>query len=621
MSVYAGKYLRIDLSARTWREVSISAADVQQWLLGSGYAAHLYQQEMEATLAPLDAASPLYIFNGLLVGTFAPTAARTSFCGRSPLTGIWNEANVGHHWGAALRFAGYDGLVLTGAATAPIYLYIDGVAGRIEFRDASHLWGKDWFEAGDAMLAETDARAQVAGIGTAGENLVKMAGIMVGPSHYVRGAARGGMGALMGSKKLKGIAVRGKNRPAYPNRKAFAGVVKAQNKAIKENSTGMSLLGTAGGFAATEQYGDLALKNWRLGVWPRAAELTGAVLYEKTLVRHTHCFSCPIGCGKEVEAPEGPYKTPRGEGVEYETMAGFFGNVLNDNLEVGVLANSLCNNMGLDTISTSATIAFAMEAFEKGLITEEDTGGLALNFGDPAAVLTLIRQIARRQGIGDLLAEGSRAAAARLGHEAEAFAIHAKGLEVAYHDPRAFVSMAVNYATANRGGCHLEALSYWNGYGLTLPDLGYGDVRPRLESSPAQARMAYDFQNYMSVYNPLGLCKFIVKGKVGPQALAEIVNGAMGWEWSPDDFLRMGAKLFQLKRVINNRLGVSAADDILPPRLLTEPRPDGSAAGNLPDLDLMLPIYYELRDWDEDGRPRPRRLQALGLNNGDSHFP
>ncbi|HEY80752.1 MAG TPA: aldehyde ferredoxin oxidoreductase family protein [Caldilineae bacterium] len=613
MSVYAGKYLRIDLTNRTWREAPISEEEARQWLLGSGYAAHLYAQEMDPNLDPLDPNATLYIFNGLLVGTFAPTASRTSFCGRSPLTGIWNESNVGHHWGAELRFAGYDGIVITGASETPLYLFINGLDGSIEFRDASHLWGKDWFEAGDAMLAETDPKGQVAGIGIAGERLVKMAGVTVGPSHYVRIAGRGGMGAIFGSKKLKGIAVRGKKRPDYPDRKRFLATVKAQNKYIKENSVGMSLLGTAGGFQATEEYGDLALKNWRLGTWELAKDLTGAVLYEKYLIRHTHCFSCPIGCGKEIEVPEGPYKTPRGEGIEYETMAGFFGNVLNGNMEAGILANSLCNRYGLDTISTSSTIAFAMEAYEKGLITNEDTGGMALNFGDPDVALELIRQIAFREGVGDLLAEGSRAAAQKLGRGAEDFAVHAKGMEVAYHDPRGFVSMAVNYATANRGGCHLEALSYWNGYGLTLPDLGYGEVKPRLESSPEAAQMAYDFQNYFAVYNPLGLCKFIAKGKIGPERLAEIVNAAMDWEWTPEDVIRMGEKLFQLKRVINNRLGVTARDDTLPKRLLKDARPDGSAGGNLPNLELMLPIYYELRGWDEEGRPTPERLHALGL--------
>jgi aldehyde:ferredoxin oxidoreductase len=254
-----------------------------------------------------------------------------------------------------------------------------------------------------------------------------------------------------------------------------------------------------------------------------------------------------------------------------------------------------------------------MEAYEKGLLTDEDTGGMALNFGDPDVILELVRQIAFREGVGDLLAEGSRAAAQKLGNGAEDFAVHSKGLEVAYHDPRGFVSMAVNYATANRGGCHLEALSYWNGYGLTLPDLGYPDIEPRLESTPAAAKMAYDFQNYMAVYNPLGLCKFIVKGKIGPERLVEIVNSALDWDWTPEDVIRMGEKLFQLKRTINNRFGVTRKDDTLPKRLLKDPKPDGSAGGNLPNLDLMLPVYYELRQWDENGVPKPERLQALGL--------
>ena len=614
MTVYAGKFLRIDLTNRTWKEETIREEQVQDWLLGSGFAAKLYYEEMDPDLDPLDPASSLYVFNGVLAGTFAPTGCRSSWCGRSPLTGIWNEANLGNYWGAELRFAGYDGLVITGRSETPIYLWINGLDGSIEFRDASHLWGKDYFETADALLEETDPKAQVAGIGPAGENLVKIAGIMSGPSHYVRAAARGGMGALLGSKNLKAIVVRGKQRPTYPDKKAFLAEVKRQNAYIKENSQAMSDYGTAGGVMATEWYGDIPLKNWRLGSWDQAEEVSGQTIYAKYLVRHTHCHACPIGCGKEIEVPEGPYKTPRGEGVEYETIAGFAGMALNANRESVILANSLCNRYGLDTISTSSVIAFAMEAYERGLIDKSDAGGLELNFGDPDAELALIRKIAYREDIGDILAEGVRAAAERLGHDAADFAVHVKGLEVAYHDPRAFVSMAVNYATANRGGCHLEALSYWNGYGLTHPDLGYPESLPTHDSTPEQAKMAYDYQNLNSVYNPLGLCKFIIKGKVGPERTAQIVNAALGWDWTTEDVLKMGDKLFQLKRLINLRLGITAADDTLPKRLLTEPRPDGHAAGVLPDLEVMLPVYYELRGWDENGAPKPERLAELGLS-------
>jgi len=612
MTVYAGKYLRIDLSSGKWQEEAISTDQVETWLLGSGLAAKVYYDEMDPGRNPLDPASPLLIFNGVLTGTFAPTGCRTSFCGRSPLTGIWNEANVGSHWGAELRFAGYDGLVITGRAEGPVYLWID--ENGVEIRDAAQVWGKDYFEAADTLLAQTDDKAKVVGIGPAGENLVKIAGIMSGPSDYVRAAARGGMGALMGSKNLKAIVVRGTQKPQYPDLQAFREVVKEQNKYIQETSIGMTKLGTAGGFLGTEQYGDLPIRNWSLGNWEDAVKITGATLYEKYLTKHTRCHACPIGCGKEVEVPEGKYASPRGEGVEYETLAGFAGSCYISNLEAVILANSLCNRYGLDTISTSATIAFAMEAFENGLISLEDTGGIELRFGDPDAMLAMVEQIATRRGLGDLLAEGSREAARRIGGNAGHYAIHVKGLEVAFHDPRGFVSMAVNYATAVRGGCHLEAASYWNGYGVHLPDLGYPETLDRLTSTAEQAKMAYDWQNYAGIFNPLGLCKFIIKGKVGAERLSAIINSALGWEWGKDEILTTSERIFQLKRLINLRLGVTAADDRLPTRFVTEPRPTGSAAGNLPDMELMMPVYYELRGWDEQGVPSPERLAQLGLD-------
>lgn len=611
MTVYAGKFLRIDLTQRTWREEPITAAQVKTWLLGSGLAAKLYYDEADPTLDPFHPASPLLVFNGVLAGTFAPTGCRSSWCGKSPQTGIWNEANLGSYWGAELRFAGYDGLVITGKADKPVYLWLNGPT--LEIRDAAHVWGRDYFETASVLLPETDRRAQVAGIGQAGENLVKIAGIMSGPADYVRAAARGGMGALLGSKNLKAIVVHGAQKPDYPDKKAFLNLVKEENAQIKKDSVAMTNYGTAGGVVGTEWYGDLPMKNWSLGSWDAAEKVAGQTIYEKYLVKHTHCFACPIGCGKEVEVTEGDYPVPRGEGIEYETIAGFAAMTRIDNAEAVLLANSLCNRYGLDTISTSSMVAFAMEAYEQEIIGPNDTGGMELRFGDPDAMLALIKQIAFRRDIGDILAEGVRAAAERLGQGAQAFAVHVKGLEVAYHDPRAFVSMAVNYATANRGGCHLEAASYWNGYGVTLPDAGYPESLPHQESGVAQAKLAYDWQNYASVYNPLGLCKFLIKGKVGPTRTAAIVNSALGWNWAKEDVSTTGDRLFQLKRLINLRFGITAADDVLPPRLAAQPRPTGHAEGILPDMALMLPVYYKLREWDETGTPTPERLQKLGL--------
>lgn len=611
MPVYAGKLLRIDLTQKTWREEPIADEAVRKWLLGSGLAAKIYYDEMDPALDPLDPASPLIVMNGVLSGTFAPTGCRSSWCGRSPLTGIWNEANLAHYWGAELRAAGYDGLIITGRAASPVYLWLHD--GAVEFRDAAHLWGKDWFAAGDALIAETDPRAQVAGIGIGGENLVKIAGVMCGPSNYVRAAARGGMGALLGSKNLKAIAVRGKARPEYGDPKRFRDEVKAQNEFIKEHSLPMTNLGTAGGVMGTEKFGDIPIRNWTLGNWPEAVNIAGQTFYPKYLVKHTHCYACPIGCGKEIEVKEGPYIVPKGEGVEYETLAGFGGMCHVSTFEAVALANSLCNRYGLDTISTSSVIAFGMEAFERGLIGLEDTGGIELRFGNADAMLAVIGKIARREDIGAILAEGVQEAARRIGQGSEAFAMHVKGLEVAYHDPRAFTSMAVNYATAARGGCHLEAATYWNGYGVAHPDLGYPSPLPLHASDAATVKLCYDYQNYAGVYNPLGLCKFLIKGQVGPERLCAIVNAALGWDWTTEDVLTAGDRIFQLKRLINVRLGITAADDRLPVRFTTEPRPTGGAAGVLPDMAVMLPIYYELRGWDAHGAPTRERLARLGI--------
>jgi aldehyde:ferredoxin oxidoreductase len=613
MPVYAGKFLRVNLTEGTWREETITEEQVKKWLLGSGFAAKLYYDEMTPSVSPLDPASPLLVFNGVLAGTFAPTGCRSSFCGRSPLTGIWNEASVGSHWGAELRFSGYDGLLITGRASKPVYVWVNGLTGTVELRDAAHLWGKDYFETAEALLLETDKRAQVAGIGPAGENLVKVAGVMTGPADYVRAAARGGMGALMGSKLLKAIVVRGNQRPEYPDQKQLRDVVKEQNAYIKDNTVGLSNFGTAGGMVGIEKIGDLPIRNWMSGSFPQAELVAGQTVFGKYLVRHTHCYACPIGCGKEIEIKDGKYPVPRGEGVEYETLAGFGPLSDNANAESIALASSLCNRYGLDTISTSAVIAFAMEAYERGLIGPQETDGIELYFGNADAVVALVEKIAFRRGIGDMLAEGVREAARRIGNGADTFAIHVKGLEMAYHDPRAFMHMAVNYATGNRGACHLESLSYWNAYGILHPDLGYAEIVPYHESNARQARVAFDFQNYIGIFNPMGLCKFIVRGKMGPERICRVVNSALGWGWTPEDVLTTGDRLFQLKRLINVRLGVTAADDTLPARLLTEARPDGHAAGVLPDLHLMLHAYYELRDWDETGKPRRERLERLGI--------
>jgi aldehyde:ferredoxin oxidoreductase len=621
-NVYAGKLLRIDLSARAVSMRPIAEAEVRAFLLGSGLAAKILVEEfgdlLDPTLDPLDPRNPLIVINGLLAGTFAPTGCRSSWCGRSPLTGIWNDANLGGHWGAELRFAGWDGLILTGACEAPTYLWINGET--VEFRDASTVWGRDQFDTHDQLLAETDPKARCASIGQAGENLVKIAGIATGGRMHSRLAARGGMGALMGSKRLKAIMVRGREKPQYADPKGFHGFVKESNHYIMDHGAAeaLHLVGTAGGHPTTDKFGDNAIRNWRGGNWfEGTVKTSGKAIAESIFTKHTFCYACPIGCGKAVEVKEGKYAGVSGEGPEYETLCGFGSNLQCDDLNAIAAMNDLCNRYALDTISTSSVLAFAFECYEKELITAAETGGLELNWGDADAILAMIHKIARREDLGDLLAEGVRAAAARLGQGSERWAMHVKGLEMPYHDPRGFVSMAANYATATRGACHLEAISYWRGVGLEWPGWQEGEPEAWIEhkrfDSSIGAQVAVDFQNYMSVYNPGGLCKFITKGSYTPAQTAELFNRALGWQWTAQDLLDTGARIFNYKRLINVRLGITARDDRLPHRLEHEPRPTGTAAGVLPDMPRMLRDYYRLRGWDENGIPTAEALLPVAV--------
>ena len=608
--VYAGQYLRIDLDSGDVRAEPISDADVRTFFLGSGYAAKLYAEEMNPETGPLDPGNPVYVFNGLLAGTFAPTGCRSSWCGRSPLTGIWNEANMGGHFGAELRAAGVDGLVITGRAEQPVYLYIHD--GMVEIRDASDLWGLDTFDAYDRLLDETDAKARAAVIGPAGENRVHFASVMQGGRSHSRAAGRGGIGALLGSKNVKGIVARGRERPDYADKEKFSALVRELTPKIREGSKGMSMYGTAGGMSGTEFAGDLPIHNWQDGSWEEgAAAISGQAIHDQYWVKDTNCYACPIGCGKAIEIEEGPYAGVRGEGPEYETLAGFGAMLKIDDLAAISQANELCNRLGMDTISASATIAFAFEASENGLISSDEIGGIPLAWGEPAGMLALLELIAGRRGAGTYLADGVRAAAEHLGGGAGAYAIHVKGLEVAYHDPRAFLSMAINYATANRGACHLEGLTYWPMYGVDA-QAWHPEPYERFSNEGA-GRQARHFQDYLSLYNPLGLCKFIGKTGLSPEMLARLVNAATGWSLDGEEMMLAGERTFTLKRLINNRLGITQADDTLPERLLSQPRPSGQAEGQVPDLDLMLEEYYEARGWLPDGRPSPERLETLGL--------
>ena len=608
----SGKYLRINLSTNEIKTEFIQEKDARQFYLGSGFAAMLYFKEMDPNVDSLDESNTIYIFNGLATGSSIPTACRTSFCGRSPLTGIWNESNVGGHFGAELRKTGLDGLAISGKAERPIYLYIHD--GSVEVRSAEHIWGMDTFDAYDQMISETHIKARAAVIGPAGEKLVRFAAILQGGRDHSRAVGRGGMGAVFGSKFLKGIVILGTEKVDYFDPENLRNLIRQQIPIIKAGTVGLSKFGTAGGVPGGELTGDLPIHNYTGGSWPNGAAATsGQILAETYEVKQTFCSACPIGCGKHVDAHLKDGTHIKGEAPEYETLSGMGALLEMDDLDTILKANDYCNRVGMDTISASATVAFAIEAFENGLIKAEECEQHALLWSDPDSLLHCLYLIAEQRGIGEILSRGSQFASKHLGHGSEEYAMHVKGLEMPYHDPRASFSMAANYATANRGACHLESLSYWTIYGMDASNWSPKKV-DRFSNDDA-AIEAVAFQNYISTYNPLGICKFIGKSCPSPQVLAEFINAATGWDMTGDELLETGERIFTLKRMIYNRLGVMRKDDDLPKRVKTLARPSGGAAGKLPDIDLILKNYYIIRGWNEQGEPNEETKKRLRLTN------
>ncbi len=609
---YTGKILEVNLSTGAIAPRALDDSLYRAFLGGSGLVQGLLRQNPTwLGQAPDDAANPLIFMAGLLAGTPVPTGAKLSVCTNSPLTGLWTESTVGGHLGARLKAAGWDGLIVTGQATEPVYLWIDDA--HAEIHPAGHLWGQDTYATDAALRAETSARACTATIGPAGENGVRFAAILIGGLE-ARAAGRTGVGWVMGAKNLKGLAVQGSGQVALYNRDKLLTLAREQGPIIREKAKGISEYGTAGIVVGLEKCGDLPIHNWRDGNWTEgAAKCNGQVMRETIWVRHYACYACPIHCGKDVRVETGPHAGTVAHYPEYETIAGFGPMCLNDDLASIVVANDECNRLGLDTISASSVIAFAIEAFEHGHLTLADTGGLSLTWGNAPAILALLPQIAYRQGVGDLLADGVKRAAERLGHSSQEYAVHVKGLEMAYHDPRAYTSMAPVYATANRGACHLEGLSYFvENNILPGPEIGFN--KPiELHGMDNMAELGMLMQDLMYVFNALGLCKFMMRGGATPAVLAEWVNLATGWEITGPELMRTGARIFNSVRAHNVRLGISRKDDFLPPRLMTLARPSGGAAGVIPHLGRLLSEYYALRGWSEEGIPLPETLASLGL--------
>ncbi|MCP8322180.1 MAG: aldehyde ferredoxin oxidoreductase family protein, partial [archaeon] len=582
---------------------------VKKFIGGSGIAAKILYDELDPYIDPLIPENKLVFMTGPLTGSLAPGCGRFVIASKSPLTGIWGEAGSAGYWGPELKFAGYDGSILEGRAENPIYLWINNE--NVELRDAEHLWGKDTIETENKLKSELkEPRSRIVTIGPSGERLAKIACIVTDGGV----AGRCGLGAVMGSKKLKAIAVRGTERVEVADEASFRGLVEEISLIIENNPRTKSLrsYGSAGSMEGNEVVGDVPIKNWMVDSWSDGAKkLSGQYMAKTILKRPVTCFACPIACKREIELKSGPYAGVKGKGPEYETCASFGTMLLIDDIEVVAKANDLCTRCGMDTISCGSVIAFAYECYEKGLIKNKDVEGLNLSWGNNESFLKMIEMIGKRKGIGFILGEGVKIASEKIGKEAEKFAIHVKGLEMPMHDPRAYKSLALGYATSSRGACHLQATSHWVERGMLFPEIGIKE-KPDRFTSEGKAKMVIDMQNFMAVIDSLIICKFALTCGYTLTHLLKLIYSATRYKINVDEFKTAGERIFNLKRLFNNRLGISRKDDRLPDRI-NKPLPERGAKHKSPDLDLMLDEYYQLRGWDEEGRPTTEKLTELEL--------
>jgi aldehyde:ferredoxin oxidoreductase len=609
MGGYKNKILEVNLSTRKINITDVNDDDKRRFIGGSGIAAKIFIDRFNIQADPLSPQNPLMIMNGPITGTNLPGTSRFVVCGKSPLTGIWGESACGGNFGAELKTAGWDGIMFTEKSENPVYLLIQD--SHCELCDASDLWGRDVYQVTDLLKARYKGNQQVKvfTIGRAGENLVKFAGIGNDKGHF---AGRTGMGALMGSKKLKAIVVRGSGtfEPALLDE--YRSLQKTLITKVKEAMPAQALrqMGTDAGMDLGMMTKDVPIKNWTSPQdFDLSLNLGGPALTETYLTKVHSCYACPIACKRVAKVSEGPYRTEEGPGPEYETCCTFGTLIMNKNLEGVIKANELCNKAGMDTISAGSAIAFAFECYEKGILTKEDTDRLELIWGNIDPALRLIKMIAEKKGLGSILAEGTREAAKKLGRGTETFAVEVKGLEAPMHDPRGWHGMGLGYAVSTRGACHLQHMTLYVEQGMSAyPETGL-QANYQGPTSEGKAEMYLIAENLGVPCNSACLC-LLVLGCLSASDFADMLRTTTGWrDFDVSELLKSGQRINLLKRTINCMLGMKREDDRLPKRILTPL----SSEETVPDIDLMLKKYYELRGLDDVGRPKKEILETAGL--------
>mgnify|MGYP000462778802 FL=1 len=609
---FMNKILKVDLTTKSIKTEPVDLEVSKKYLGGKGYAIYLlyqYIKEYEAKgISPKDI-DPLGPENVLIFAT-GPATGVAGFPSpgrhhimtlKAPLTGSIGSGNSGGEWGIYLKFSGFDMIVIEGASEEPVYLSI--VDGNAEIRDAKDLWGKNTFDTSRILQKRIGRKnTRVACIGPAGENLVYMASI-INDKH--RSGGRGGLGAVMGSKKLKAIVVSGSEKVKIADPENFKEVSKKVIEKMRKNPvTAQSLpsYGTAVLVKVINNAGILPYKNWNTGVNPDADTISGETMAEKYLIKRKPCWGCIIGCGRVTKVESGPYQILYSEGPEYESIWSLGSSTAVGNIEAIIKANHYCDELGMDTISMGSTIAAAMELNEKGYIPEEDLQGLDLRFGNASTMVEAVWRTAYKVGFGKYLALGSKRLCEIYGHPE--FSMSVKGLEMPAYDPRGAKGIGLGYATSNRGGCHVTA------YTISPEILGIPEKIDPL-TPEGKAKWVITFQDFTDVVNSAVNCLFDTFA-LGIEDYAELLSKVTGWSLTADQLMKIGERIYNLERVIINKYGFDGSHDTLPKRLLTDPMPEGPAKGQVVELDKMKKEYYELRGWI-DGKPTPQKLKELGI--------
>ncbi len=612
---FVGQILRVNLTHGAITTENLNLEWARHTLGGAGLATRYLLELTPPGIDPLSAENVLIFMAGGLTGTPCASSSRYSVVAKSPQTGLWGQANSGGFFGPTLKWSGFDGIIFEGISPEPVYLLIQN--GKAELRDASHIWGKTVPDCDDAIQSEVGHPIQVACIGPAGENLVRYAAIM---NNKNRAAGRTGMGTVMGSKRLKAIACSGNRHISLHDAKEFLQVTQRQREYMDESIVKIvfDTFGTNMVADMVNVRGGYPTNNWQTGTFDQIENVNAQAVSDQLLIEAVRCYSCPVACGRGTEIRQGKWKGAHGEGPEYETADTLGAMCGVNDLNAITMANYHCNEYGLDTITAGSTIAFAIECYQRGILKDEQTGGIALKFGDGDLLVDLIGKIARREGLGDLLAEGTRRMSERLGEGSDHFAINVKGLELPAYDPRAAKINALSFVTASRGGDHMNAFVQAPTF-IDMPFLIVDDstIHNPLVANPDEARVLIDMENALNVLDALGGCKFMGV-LLSANELVDLVHAATGWDFDVAEFRRCGDRLQNMARIYNVREGLRREHDTLPGRLMRDPLPDGPARGMTIDeatLDKMKDAYYELRGWNvHTGIPTPQKLHELDLD-------